>query len=292
MKLFVPLLLAILICSCKGETNGFIIDDDYRTKFNILRQDRMENRINYLQLTGLFALDSLDNTLGKDPSNTFSLNIESLPETIGTISVYKDSIIFQANDGVEVKTSTDSLITRTPIRLNAYKSSEKLFHDRLNWQIITRVGKLYLRVWDSENPMVDKFKGYETFDLNPDFIFNADFIYYETKKEEAVNSELGVMTNTNFIGYARFDYNGKSHQLDVGQNGFTMVHDLTSGDATYGGGRYIYLDLPKTDSLVTLDFNRLYNPPCAFSKFTTCLYPPPQNQLPFKIEAGENLVLK
>lgn len=292
MKLILSLLLVTLVFSCKSEKNAFIIDDDYRSNFKDFRQARAENRINYLQLTGLFALDSLDNTLGKDPSNTFSLNIESLAETIGTFSVYKDSIIFQAYEGVDVKTETDSLITRIQIRLNKYKSSERLFHDRLYWQIITRAGKLYLRVWDSENPMIDKFKGYEIFDLNPNFIFNGQFTYYETAKEEAVNSELGVKTNTNFIGYARFDYDGKSHRLDVGQNGFTMVHDLTSGDATYGGGRYIYLDLPKKDSLITLDFNRLYNPPCAFSKFTTCLYPPPQNQLPFKIEAGEKLVLQ
>ena len=68
-----------------------------------------------------------------------------------------------------------------------------------------------------------------------------------------------------------------------------MVSDETSGNETYGGGRYIYLDLPETDGSITLDLNYLYNPPCAFSEFTTCLYPPRQNNLPFKILAGEKL---
>ena len=68
-----------------------------------------------------------------------------------------------------------------------------------------------------------------------------------------------------------------------------MVSDKTTGDETYGGGRYIYLDLPETDGLVTLDFNYLYNPPCAFSDFTTCLYPPRQNNLTFIILAGERI---
>ena len=68
-----------------------------------------------------------------------------------------------------------------------------------------------------------------------------------------------------------------------------MVHDQTSGDVTYGGGRYIYLDLPEKDGPVTIDFNKLYNPPCSFSKYTTCLYPPQQNRLPFEILAGETI---
>ena len=68
-----------------------------------------------------------------------------------------------------------------------------------------------------------------------------------------------------------------------------MVSDETTGDDTYSGGRYIYLKLPETDGTVTLDFNYLYNPPCSFSKFTTCLYPPRQNHLPFKVLAGEKI---
>ena len=66
-----------------------------------------------------------------------------------------------------------------------------------------------------------------------------------------------------------------------------MVSDETSGSATYGGGRYIYLELPKENDKVKIDFNKLYNPPCAFSDYTTCPFPPRQNILPFKLEAGE-----
>ncbi|MDC1472485.1 DUF1684 domain-containing protein, partial [Flavobacteriaceae bacterium] len=70
---------------------------------------------------------------------------------------------------------------------------------------------------------------------------------------------------------------------------FVMVGDLTSGETTYGGGRYMYIELPKSGEKIIVDFNYLYNPPCAFSEFTTCLYPPRQNQLAFEIKAGERL---
>jgi uncharacterized protein (DUF1684 family) len=66
-----------------------------------------------------------------------------------------------------------------------------------------------------------------------------------------------------------------------------MVGDATNGEETYGSGRYIYVDIPETDGKVHLDFNYLYNPPCSYSEFTTCLLPPLQNRLPFRIEAGE-----
>ena len=99
-------------------------------------------------------------------------------------------------------------------------------------------------------------------------------------------------------GYIDFGEVGLSLGSSIGPivasasaDGFTMVSDDTSGDLTYGGGRYIYLDLPESDGPVTIDFNKLYNPPCAFSEFTTCLYPPRQNVLPFKVEAGEKLEL-
>ena len=146
-----------------------------------------------------------------------------------------------------------------------------------------------LRVWDSKNPAINAFEGFKSYDINSDFIFDANFNYFETAQQETVASKLGVNEVTNFIGQVHFTYKNTPYSLDIGSQGFLMVGDLTSGETTYGGGRYMYLELPEVDGRLTLDFNYLYNPPCAFSEFTTCLYPPRQNLVPFKIEAGELL---
>ena len=60
---------------------------------------------------------------------------------------------------------------------------------------------------------------------------------------------------------------------------FFIFRDETSGKETYPAGRFLYSDLPK-DGQVVLDFNKAYNPPCAFTAFATCPLPPKQNWVP------------
>ena len=67
---------------------------------------------------------------------------------------------------------------------------------------------------------------------------------------------------------------------------FFVFKDRTTGEETYGAGRFLYADPPSPDRVV-LDFNRAFNPPCAFTPFATCPLPPKQNWLPIRIEAGE-----
>jgi uncharacterized protein (DUF1684 family) len=63
--------------------------------------------------------------------------------------------------------------------------------------------------------------------------------------------------------------------------------DPTNGHGTYGGGRFLYADPPGEDGRVVLDFNRAYNPPCAFTPFATCPLPPDVNKLDVAVRAGE-----
>ena len=68
---------------------------------------------------------------------------------------------------------------------------------------------------------------------------------------------------------------------------FVVFGDATNGGETYGGGRFLEAVLAPDGSTVVLDFNRAYNPPCAFTPYSTCPLPVPENQLPFAVSAGE-----
>jgi len=69
---------------------------------------------------------------------------------------------------------------------------------------------------------------------------------------------------------------------------FVPFRDYTSGDESYGGGRYIdLLASDVKDGKLIIDFNRAYNPYCAYNELYSCPVPPPENSLPLEIRAGE-----
>ncbi len=281
------ILCLLVFFSCEESKPAFTIDSTYLNGLQSYQAALLNDRKSYLQLTGLFKLKNEENTFGSDTSNTFIIDIPTLPLRIGTINALANHVFFASEMGVEARNEQDSIITSKEFTLNEYGNSEKLHYKRLTWQVITRGGEHYLRVWDMENSAVMAFKGFDWYEPNSDYIFNAQFTYYSQPKTEQIDTQLGVNEQINFIGKVTFSYQDKEYSLDVQPEGFTIVGDATSTKSTYGGGRYMYLDVPKTDSLVVLDFNHLYNPPCAFSEFTTCPLPPKQNIVPFEILAGE-----
>ena len=74
---------------------------------------------------------------------------------------------------------------------------------------------------------------------------------------------------------------------EPGEGLFIVFADYSSGTETYGGGRFLSADPPDEDGRVWLDFNKAYNPPCAFTPYATCPRPPEGNTLDVMVEAGE-----
>jgi len=291
-KLLFYCFILTLCTQCKNEVKTFQIDKAYIESLEKERKDRDERRVKYLELCGLFKLDTTGTIFGIDKSNKVSTSPNEINQNIGKFQWDGKAFSFEAFNDIKINDSNGTEIQTKSLILNAIGDSEKLFFNAISWRVITRSGALYLRVWDKNNPAIDAFKGFENYAPNSAFIFEADFEYFSTSKSETVASKLGVNDVANFIGKVQFQYDGKLYSLDVGEQGWMMVGDATSGDSTYGGGRYMYIDLPETNGKVTLDFNYLYNPPCRYSEYTTCLFPPRQNILPIAIEAGELLTFK
>lgn len=282
-------LIAGLLFSCKEEKANVdsAISNKYNDYFKLLDDSRKNG---YLQLCGLHRLnDSLVNSVGRDTSNSIQIAIPTIAKTIGYISFKNETVLFETVNNTKVVNANDSLISSISSTMAKYGSDVQLYHDRIKFQVITRSGLHFLRVWDSLNPAIAAFNGFQKYPVNEEFIVQGDFEYYDKILEKEVESKLGVNTNTNFIGKVSFSYLDKVYELEVGTSGFLMIADKTSGSETYGGGRYVYIDLPETDGKVEIDFNKLYNPPCSYNEFTTCLVPPKSNHLDFEVTAGELL---
>jgi uncharacterized protein (DUF1684 family) len=123
------------------------------------------------------------------------------------------------------------------------------------------------------------------------FRIKAKFI-----KSASVDS-VTLITNTGenqvyeIYGSAIFDLDGASHILKIlhktgSEQLFLPFIDKTSGEQTYGAGRYLDLDFPINDEII-IDFNKAYNPYCAYTEAYSCPFPPRANILSVAIEAGE-----
>ena len=162
---------------------------------------------------------------------------------------------------------------------------------RLSLHVIERGGRLGIRLKDRESPLRKAFTGLSWFPIDERYRVVARFVPYDPPKALKVPNVLGNVTPMPSPGRAEFTIDGKAVQLDGvleepdATELFFIFRDQTSGHETYGAGRFLYADLPKDGKLV-LDFNKAYNPPCAFTPYATCPLPPPQNRLPVRIEAG------
>ncbi|MDQ2898650.1 MAG: DUF1684 domain-containing protein [Acidobacteriota bacterium] len=159
-------------------------------------------------------------------------------------------------------------------------------------EVIKRGGRYGVRLRDPNNAARREFSGLRYFPINERYRVQAKFVPYDPPKEIPITNVLGMTEPEKCPGYAEFTLHGAKYRLepviedDEPDQLFFIFRDLTSDRESYGSGRFLYADFPK-DGHVTLDFNKAFNPPCAFTAFATCPLPPHQNRLTVRIEAGE-----
>jgi uncharacterized protein (DUF1684 family) len=247
----------------------------------------------WLTLAGLYWLKPGENTFGRAKSNTLVLDNKSLAERAGSFVVKDQKVRFVARRGANVTHDGKPV---SEIELASDLSSEPtiLQSGTLSFYLIDRVGRLGVRVRDTESPHRKHFTGLQYFPIDDSWVVDARFEPYNPRKKVPIINILGMQEDMDAPGALVFTHEGKEYRLDVLLEGpadtelFIMFADGTSGKETYGAGRFMYVPLPSKDSLVRLNFNKAYNPPCAFNVFATCPLPPPQNKLmSVRVEAGE-----
>jgi len=160
---------------------------------------------------------------------------------------------------------------------------------RLTFAIVNRGTKTGVRLRDPEASTRRNFTGTKWFPPAESWRVKAKWVASPQPKKIQITNILGMKSDEPSPGYAEFTVKGRTMRLDalVEDNElFFMFRDATSAHETYGGGRFLYADMPR-DGAVELDFNKAHNPPCVFTAYATCPLPPRQNTLPIAVEAGE-----
>ena len=147
---------------------------------------------------------------------------------------------------------------------------------------------------DAGSPVTDKtaFKGLLYFKPDPAYRVVARLEPFADKTQKlVVRMSDGSEEIYDKFAHAVFSLNGIACRLLVVklQNTYSILfRDATSGKETYGGGRYLELDLTElTDNHAVLDFNTAYNPYCAYNPTYACPLPPAENTLSVAVRAGE-----
>lgn len=247
--------------------------DAWRTE----RQTELSAPDSWLGLVGLYWLDKPLNRVGADPA--CEVRMPGGPAQLGILRSEGRGLIWQPEFGeaVALKTDRDG-------RPDIIESGTLAFF------VLERDGRFAVRVRDRAWKQRIAFSGVDHFPEDAAWCIEANWEPLSPPLRMEVPNVLGELKPVEVAFKAVFTVGGQRVELlpmAVAEHEiFFVFRDRTSGRESYGAGRFLKAEAAEA-GIIRLDFNRAYNPPCAFTPFATCPLPPPENWLPFAVTAGE-----
>ncbi len=276
--------------------------DNWRTDLLQWREkhaQRLAAPDGWLAVVGLDWLKAGDNKVGSDPADEIRLPASS-PSQLGVIRLENNSLMLQPPPG---GFPSGLAINGTPlakaIQLFADTDPQpsKLTLGTLIVTIIHRGDRYGVRIKDSAAPARTNFHGLKWYPPSSKYRVLAKWIPYDSPQARTMPSVIGVDQQMTAYGLVEFTLAGQTLKLEPflekpdSKELFFVIRDTTSQTETYGAARFLYEPFPSNGlskpGRLWLDFNRLENPPCAFTEFATCPLPLPINKLQVAIPAGE-----
>ncbi len=280
--------LALAGCGTLAErkTTGMAEYERGALEWREQRHARLTEPFGWLSLVGLEFLTDGEWRVGTAPDN--DLVVTSGPDYWGAMTVVGSRAWFDANPDADILVD-GRRIESVELRADGPSGPTLVEAGTVQLQLLDRGGQPVLRVRDSQAPTRVNFGGLDYFPFDPDWRVEARWTPHPEGRTLVIANVLGELINEPNPGAAEFEFEGRTFGLEAVDSDdqlFFILADRTTGRETYGLGRFLYSDLPQ-DGRVILDFNRAYSPPCAFTEYSTCPLPPPENRLDVRAEAGE-----
>jgi uncharacterized protein len=284
-----PLAAAAMVLGLLPEA---FADETYRAavrKWRDERESRLKADGGWLSVAGLAWLKPGENRFGTDKASAIVLPAGSGPANAGSFELKAGETTVKLAPGTVATMAGLPLAGHAVLRPD---SADAVELGAVSLQVIERGGRFGIRLKDKNAAARRDFTGCRWYEIREDYRIEARWVAHPEPKPLKVPNILGQTESMPSPGYAEFSVGGKPVRLDgvleTAQSTqlWFILRDQTSGKETYPAGRFLYSELPKAGK-VTLDFNKSYNPPCAFTAYATCPLPPPQNWMPVRIEAGE-----
>lgn len=250
---------------------------------------RREN--NWLAVAGLFWLKQGMNTFGSSRDCDI-LFPKQAPRLLGAFEFDGASTVTLHLDiGQRAELKGEPVQTPAVLKHDLEDSPSFVKFGDLCVAVIHRADKVGIRLWDNAREERRTFPPRAWFPVDEKYRVPALYTPYPVPVKVKMFNAFGVWEENYMRGYVSFNLAGRTYNLDSSdlKDGglYIQFQDLTNGEKTYPKGRYHYTEPVQEDGRVILDFNKVFNPPSAFTDFATCTFPPNQNDLNLSIEAGE-----
>ena len=288
-RMAMPLAVAAAVL---GLASGGGADEAYRAtvkKWRDEREARLKADGGWLSVAGLSWLKPGENRFGTDKAAAVVLPEGSAPPFAGVFELKGTETTLRLAEGTVARMAGLPLAGPAVLRPD---SGDVIELGSVSLQVIERGGRYGIRLKDKNAAARREFTGCRWYEIKEAYRIEAKWIAHRQARPLKVPNILGQTESMPSPGYAEFSVGGKLVRLDgvletpQSTQLWFILRDQTSGQETYPAGRFLYAELPKAGK-VMLDFNKSYNPPCAFTAYATCPLPPPQNWMPVRIEAGE-----
>jgi uncharacterized protein (DUF1684 family) len=256
------------------------------------RLESVKSPTGWVNLAGLFWLKNGKNNFGSASTNELVFPNNGFPSLLGTFELQDEKVKWITASGNEVWYKKSKVDEMEVFNIDSM-TSPTLSYSTYRWNIIKREDKIGVRFRDLNNPALAALTHINRFDANPKWKINA-YLEPSSFSTVAITNVLGQTYQQASPGKIVFEVEDKTYKLDAVEEGPKLLQvifdDETNGIESYPSGRFLYVTRPGADGKVVIDFNKAFNPPCAFSPFATCPLPPKQNILPIRIEAGEKTI--
>jgi uncharacterized protein (DUF1684 family) len=289
-KWLVAIIVSLLAaCTAKEPQLDLVAYESGIMQWRAGRLERLKGPEGYLNLAGLFWLDDGSSRFGAAADNDIVFPAYAAPY-IGVLQTSEDGVRLVAEPGVDLRYE-DVPVKSILISDDTTENPVTITHRSFAWTVIKRDDRFGLRLRDFEHPAIAAFPPIDYFPIDPAKRVVGTLQRFDEPRILNVGTVIeGLAYKPESPGTVAFEIDGETHELEAYASGdslFFVFGDATSGRETYPAGRFLYADVPAEDGKTILDFNKAYNPPCAFNDFATCPVASPGNRLKARIEAGE-----
>ena len=277
--------LAVSMASAQEQLNYAQLIEKWRSD----AEANLKKETGWLTVAGLSWLKEGTNTVGAGDAFDVRLTDNFKQGKFGEIDFKGGAATLKVEKGVEAQADGKSVSTIELVSDENGKPTE-IRTGTQTFFLIKREDRFGIRLRDSNSEARRNFKGRHWFPVDESSKVTARLEAWPEPKEISIPNVLGGNFKMKSPGVLKFSVKGKEYSLqpvtEDDKSLFIIFGDGSNRNETYKAGRFLYADMPVNGETV-LDFNKAYNPPCAFTPFATCPLPPPQNKLEVEIKAGE-----